>query len=170
MNLKGTRMQDNDQNRKECGVQLRRLSGLPNFPTDKIAVNELVATMLESCRDAQHALETVDGLRNVLEFAPRPVDIIDQAALVVVPVREFPHCAVCNGSGIAPAVRVVMIRGNPYEASGCCSCPKGKHVAAVAEQKAADERAKRAKVEERRGDKYAAPVERADYKKAAGGE
>lgn len=161
-------MHDSQPNRDMCLRQLMRMGGLPSFPTTEEAVGELIETMLEFCRDIDHAEETVTGLSRCLEFAPRPKDIIDQAAMIHAVAPEFPYCAICNTSGIAPAVRVVMIRGNPYEASGCCSCPKGRHVEKLAQQKAADETAKRDKAAQKRMDKYAAPMQ--DYKRAAGGE
>lgn len=161
-------MLDSQPNRDMCLRQLMRMGGLPNFPTTEEAVGELVATMLEYCRDVDHAEETATGLSRALQFAPRPIDIIDQAALIHAVSLEFPYCALCNTSGIAPALKVVEIRGERYEFSGPCSCPKGRHQAAEVAKREADAKAKRDKAAQKRVDKYMASV--VDYKMAAGGE
>lgn len=165
-------MLDTQPNRGACIAQLKRLGGLPNFPSEKPALNELVVTMLTFCRDEEHVEATVSALVLVLEFAPRPIDIMDQATLIHEGAQEFPYCALCNTSGIAPVPRVVMIRGNPYSASDWCSCAKGGHLRADEARLVRLARAKRDAAEQRRQDKYATgPAHGVDFKSmAAGGE
>lgn len=186
-------MQDSDPNRKMCLRQLMRMQGLSGFPTAPEAVNELLETLVESCRDEKHLAATVTAWVRNQQWAPRPVDLAMQAAEFQEPERVYPKCSACQGSGLSSQRMLVTRRthGGKYDAdplpepanyaelqaqnarvgdgqeimqfSDYCACPRGRR---MREANLAEE----ARKAEKAGVKRAKDLERADWKTAAGGE
>lgn len=94
-------MQDTEPNREMCLRQLKRMAGLPNFPNEPEPLNELLETLVDSCRDEKHLAATVTAWVRSQQWAPRPVDIAMQAAEFQEEARVYPKCSDCGNSGLS---------------------------------------------------------------------
>lgn len=110
-------MLDSQPNRDMCMRQLMRMAGLPGFPSAEEAMNELLETLVDSCRDEKHLAATVTAWVRSQQWAPRPVDLAMQAAEFQEPERVYPKCSQCGNSGLSSQRMLVTRRthGGKYD-------------------------------------------------------
>lgn len=85
--------------REVCKREVLRLSGLPFFPAEPLAVKELVDALAEIASDASHARRTIDELV-IGDRCPMPLDI-RRVGHSLRPPAPNPHagCRDCGGTG-----------------------------------------------------------------------
>lgn len=85
-------------------VQLNRGKGLPRFPVESEAWNEVVNAMRTAARSAPHAKLIMDRLLETARFFPVPAEIYEAGREIIPPELAAPfegprNCSACGGTG-----------------------------------------------------------------------
>lgn len=111
--------------------QIRRLSGLSFFPTDPIAVKEMVVALRDVANDEAAARTTIDGMLAACTECPKPAEIRRAVhASVTAAAKDYtvpgPTRCECGDSGFKR--KVVERGGQKYDFAVPCECRISKPV------------------------------------------
>lgn len=144
--------------REDAFKQAARLSARRGFnDLGQTGIEELVRTLVDTCRDIEHAEAVITTWNRTREWVPQPSELWSLAEDFPAPRREYAGCKRCDGSGFM-VTRFIRTRrpGQPkptydrldwadgeearrqwdalvdgqdiVETSGHCQCPKGQHL------------------------------------------